>query len=365
MRKSIICFVIFMIFVFSIDFSHAADRDMTHVVIHKKDGHFGGWPANYGIWSWGNEIVVGFKLGYFKIDPDGGHAIDNSKPSGTRFARSLDGGNTWSLEVPNYLNEEGNVPESVDTQGGFTFTDPDFAMMVRYSKFFISQDRCKTWAGPFKLPDFGRKAILARTDYIVNGKHDLYAFMASAKDNGEEGWPFMARTRDGAKTWEFVSWIGPQPGKGGYAIMPSTVRLSPTGFLTLIRRKAVNNGEATYWIEAYISDDNGETWKFLNKPTDTLGGNPGHLIRLDDGRLLLTYGYRRPPYGIRAKLSSDDGQTWGEEIVLRDDGGSWDLGYPRVVQRPDGKVVVAYYFNTDAEAERYIAATIWDPSVWQ
>jgi hypothetical protein len=53
--------------------------------------------------------------------------------------------------------------------------------------------------------------------------------------------------------------------------------------------------------------------------------------------------------------------SWGNEIVLRDDGGCWDLGYPRTVQRADGKIVTVYYFNNAADQERYIGATIWDP----
>jgi hypothetical protein len=47
--------------------------------------------------------------------------------------------------------------------------------------------------------------------------------------------------------------------------------------------------------------------------------------------------------------------------VLRGDGASRDLGYPRSVQRPDGKVVTIYYFHDPAHIERTIDATIWDP----
>ncbi|MCA9414372.1 MAG: hypothetical protein KC944_24380, partial [Candidatus Omnitrophica bacterium] len=36
------------------------------VVVYKEDGRFGGWPANHGIWSWGNEILVGFSAGYHR-----------------------------------------------------------------------------------------------------------------------------------------------------------------------------------------------------------------------------------------------------------------------------------------------------------
>jgi hypothetical protein len=94
---------------------------------------------------------------------------------------------------------------------------------------------------------------------------------------------------------------------------------------------------------------------------DTGEGNPPSLIRLADGRLCLTYGYRAVPFGIRARLSGDGGKTWNQEIVLRDDGGGRDVGYPRSVQRPDGKVVTVYYFHDTLKGERYIAATIWGP----
>jgi hypothetical protein len=73
------------------------------------------------------------------------------------------------------------------------------------------------------------------------------------------------------------------------------------------------------------------------------------------------FGRRTPPYGIRARISTDQGQSWGPEIVLRQDGGSWDLGYSRSVQRPDGKIVSVYYFNDAPDHERFIAATIWNP----
>ena len=60
------------------------------------------------------------------------------------------------------------------------------------------------------------------------------------------------------------------------------------------------------------------------------------MVKLKDGRLALTYGFRHAPYGIRARLSEDKGKTWSPEIILRDDGGNWDLGYPRTIQRDDG-----------------------------
>ncbi len=94
-------------------------------------------------------------------------------------------------------------------------------------------------------------------------------------------------------------------------------------------------------------------------PDTGFGGNPPTLTKLLDGRLCMTYGYRAQPFGIRARLSSDEGLTWDQEIILRDDGGSHDLGYPRTMQRPDGTLVTVYYFSDRLAGEGYIAATLW------
>ena len=327
-----------------------------NVVVCKESGRFAGWPANNGLWAWGDEIVVGFIQGAFK-NHKFGHAIDEDKPMTVLFARSLDGGETWRVEASTLSNAE---PE--ECPGGIDFTAPDFVMALRmvnsaegYSRFYCSTDRCHTWSGPCKLPAFDRKTVSARTDYLVLGKNDLIAFMTAAKDNGREGRPFCTRTTDGGKTWEFVSWIAPEP--AGFAIMPSTVRLGPDSFLTAIRRQEHQSG----FLDLYRSDDTGKTWQFLSKAVETTGGNPPAMIKLKDGRIALTYGYREEPCGLRAKISTDDGKTWGDEIILRQDGGCWDLGYPRIMQRPDGKLVNVYYYNDAPDQERYIAATIWDP----
>jgi Neuraminidase (sialidase) len=222
------------------------------------------------------------------------------------------------------------------------------------SRYYYSNDRGHTWEGPCKLPDFGQKGVAARTDYIVNGKHDLTMFLTAAKSNAREGRVFAARTTDGGKTWRLQSFIGPEPDASDFAIMPSSVRLSPKTILTSIRHR--------HFIDLYRSDDDGNNWAYVTKPVpDTGRGNPPSMIRLSDGRLLLTYGFRAEPYSIRARTSSDEGKTWSQDIVVRGDGGNWDLGYPRTVQRRDGKVVAVYYFNDAADKERYIGATIWKP----
>jgi len=141
--------------------------------------------------------------------------------------------------------------------------------------------------------------------------------------------------------------------------MPSAVRLGKTELLVMIRCRE----EKKSWLDAYRSTDDGKTWKVDDAPVaDTGEGNPPSLIRLADGRLSLSYGYRAKPFQMRARLSSDGGHSWGRELILHDNGGGRDFGYPVSVQRPDGKIVTIYYFHDEPKSDRYIAATIWSPA---
>lgn len=72
-------------------------------------------------------------------------------------------------------------------------------------------------------------------------------------------------------------------------------------------------------------------------------GLPSHLLRLQDERLLMTYGHRRVSMGNRAPISLDHGRTWSEPLVLSADGNTGDLGYPSTVELIDGTLVTVWY----------------------
>ena len=357
-------------------FAFEPPRVIKHVTVYSRAGRYGGWPANHGIWCWNNEIVVGFSAAYYKwLGPDR-HPYDRSRPEEPYLGRSLDGGETWAIEpAPALVPPEGMYTASgpggraADLSEPMDFTNPGFSMALRMTEgqkgrswFFFSYDRGKSWTGPFNFPMLGQTAIMARTDYIVNGSHDAMVFLTAAKSGGGEGRPFVARTTDGGLTWKFVAWIAPDPGVG-FSIMPSSVRLSRMEIVTAVRHEnSLRKGPN--WIDAYVTKDDGVTWQYLSRPAPDTGdksGNPPSLIKLQDGRLAITYGHRARPFEIRARLSSDGGKTWGKEILLRGDAGAWDIGYSRTMQRPDGKIVTAYYWAIEPQKERTIEATIWDP----
>lgn len=350
------------------------------IVVFGEEGKFGGWPANHGMWIWGDEILVGFSTGTHKDLGKERHNIDRQKPEYHVLARSLDGGETWKMEFPNdkgmLINQGGmrhgttdpkhTEPTPADITEPINFTHPDFCMTMRFqdvhggvSRLYYSYDRGHTWKGPFKVPDFGQPGVMARSDYIVNGPKDCHVFLTGSKSNNEEGRVFCGRTTDGGLTWKFLSYVGPEP--NGFSIMPSTVRLSPTKLVMTTRRREGLGEDKHRWIDTWESNDNGASWTYLNNAVEDVGeGNPPAMLRLQDGRLCVTYGDRKAPFQMCAKFSSDEGKTWSEPFVLESNAGGRDLGYPRTVQRPDGKLVTTYYIYYPDSPYRKIVANIWD-----
>jgi hypothetical protein len=142
---------------------------LQHVMVYHEPGRFGGWPANHGIWSWGNEILVGFSAGDYKDLGPNLHAIDRDKPEEYLLARSQDGGLTWQIENPSTQGAlvpvgkalHGTPPPGLqekpwrDCPGGIDFTHPDFALTLRMSdkdtglsRFYCSTNRGHNWEGP-------------------------------------------------------------------------------------------------------------------------------------------------------------------------------------------------------------------------
>ncbi len=156
---------------------HAAGeppRVVQRVEVYSEPGRFAGWPANHGIWSWGDEILVGFSRGYDK-DNGADYHIDADRPEDFLLARSKDGGAAWSIEQP---NPPGAM---VGTPGMRHGAMPPGSVAERPSPLREAIDftQGKTWTDPFILrgnggsQDIGYPRSVVRSDGKVV---TVYAF---------------------------------------------------------------------------------------------------------------------------------------------------------------------------------------------
>lgn len=349
---------------------------MKHVVVCYEKGKFNGWPANGGIWTWGNEILVSFNHGEYRYSAST-HSIDREKPMSIAFSRSLDGGEHWETEYFPQLYRGQNRPLPAE---GLDFSSPDFvlrvgkpAVSIEGDTFVVSYDRGRSWEGPYAFPDLGRPWT-TRTRYRILGpkRLDLYASWNDPALAGMsyQDQSFLLRTEDGGLTWKKYENMTDANAR---AAMPDVAVLPDGTLVAALRRKIDRPSEQVperrvedNWIETVRSTDGGMHWSVAcrraGEPAEMgegHNGNPPALAALPDGRLVLVFGYRGSKPAIKARVSLDGGFTWGEETILRKDPLSHDIGYPRLAVLPDGRLVAVYYYTSSEMPEQHIEATIF------
>ncbi len=362
-----------------------------NLIVAGEAGKFCGWPANNGLWRWdnGREILVGFSFGDF-VEQEGHNLKGRSDTASgvvSRLARSLDGGQSWTVEDPeNFVGDGGVVTES---PGGLDFQAPGFALRVLgkgyhgsqdpLGAFFVSGDRGRTWRGPYRFgalmkdPNLNGMELTARTRYLATGRSSCLFFMSARPGESVPGAisvdkSFVAETTDGGKSFHFVAWVVPlnDPYR---AVMPAVGRFKDGTIIAALRRRDVANAKSPCWVDCYTSRDNGRSWSFSSRVDQTglENGNPPGLTVLKDGRVVCAYGDRTRDK-LFVRVSADGGKSWGAEIVLREDFqadkfGDHDFGYPQLTTNERGEVVALYYWATGQDPNHQIAATIWTPGI--
>jgi hypothetical protein len=366
---------------------------MEHVTVWRDPGSFAAWPFSHGLWAYPDgEVVAGFTRAPCRYEQpvDVQHwVVDPVSEQVT--VRSTDGGRTWddgSLAVTASHHElerawfDGAMPAAPAsapdwTAPGFCMTTgfavpPARAQNAGYVQY--SHDRGRTWDGPFVVPSFSFAHVQVKSHYVVRGDGVVLLFVTVGREEapphalhyGRIGSRFVVvyASPDAGLTWRYLSSILPgTPDARFVERYYASPALLPDGQIVAALRCQLDGANA--WPELYASEDGGWTWRYRSRIADW--GSPTDLVCLRDGRLLAVYGRRTPPFGIRARVSEDGGRTWLPELVLRDDGGSFDLGYPRVAELPNGDAIATYYFNAADDpvqcsgGVRHIAATIFAP----
>lgn len=149
----------------------------------------------------------------------------------------------------------------------------------------------------------------------------------------------VCESRDDGQTWQPLADIPTRKGDSprNYHELHAVEAADGTILVQIRNHNRANKGE-TLQCE---SRDGGKTW---TEPHPIgVWGLPSHLLRLKDDTLLMSYGYRREPFGVQARVSGDHGRTWSEPLVVSQDGANGDLGYPSTVQLSDGSLLTVWY----------------------
>ena len=190
----------------------------------------------------------------------------------------------------------------------------------------------------------GGKSWSRQYDSIVNSPHGPIQLMSGRLVYaGKELWTDRQRvglceSSDDGKSWRWLSEIPARDGDDprNYHELHA-VEMPDRRIVVHIRNHNPSHAQETLQCE---SSDGGRSW---TKPRSIgVWGLHSHLLGLADGRVLMTYGYRRPPFGNQIRIS-EDGRKWSAPRTISDDGASVDLGYPSTVQLKDGTFVTVWY----------------------
>ena len=246
-----------------------------------------------------------------------GENIDNNKALESLVCRSYDGGYTWSHG------------------GGVQFHD-----MMKGEKFPIIP-----FGDIIQLSD-GRLAASFYRHIMVDSVHQKYIKKQMRA-------VYMLYSEDDGWTWKDPS-----------TIVKDDLWHNETDLICLENDRilAAARSDRKGVMDLFVSQDAGKTWD-QRPPVAHGGGAPGHLLKLHDGSVLLTFGLRNKGFhGVGARISKDEGENWEAPIYLVDFNGYYDGTYPSSVQIEDGSIVTAYYRKHAPCHNRYhMGILIWKP----
>jgi sialidase-1 len=255
---------------------------------------------------------------------------------------------TWSL-----LNtgEVSALRKPVSRHGNFVFMG---GFILR------SSDGAHSWEKPIIPPAcrgevnrdiYGQVVPAYNRGAMCEGKDGRLFWVVAASNTNAPGQTgvHLLISRDQGTSWEYSC---PVAVDAKVTFNETSIYETPRGDLVAFIRKERSDGHTVI----ARSTDGGKsfTWRDAG-----FVGYPHHALRLPENRVLLTYGYRQAPFGIRGRVLNAEctNTETAPEMILRADGGSGDLGYPWATMISNERVLVVYYFNK-ADGTRHIAGTV-------
>jgi predicted neuraminidase len=160
----------------------------------------------------------------------------------------------------------------------------------------------------------------------------------------EAGYPAaVMKSGDGGKTWRKID--VPKAAEKSANAEPTIAQCASGKVLMVLRSR---DG----WLWMTDSADKGETWSVPRKSDVPGTSSCSNLLRLSDGRLLLTHNPSKPPIRspLTTRASADEGKTWGEPLELAnveipgedDVVRGRQVTYPSSTLLPDGSALIVW-----------------------
>ena len=181
----------------------------------------------------------------------------------------------------------------------------------------------------------------------------------------------LHRSFDNGVNWDFTSIIAIDK-EGEYSQMHG-INFNETNIINCGNGHliAAIRGDTTFYTSGktfmpvggvgkiYISHshDGGLCW---SKPYDSgLFGQPAQLNLLSNGNIIITYGFRKKPYGVKVSISKDFCRSWEEPQTVSREFKIWDCGYPSTLEVGKNKFLTVYY-GADDSLRRGLEYSYWE-----
>jgi len=297
--------------------------------------------------------------------------------------RSRDGGRTWSkpevlydlgksdhrcapiFELPDgtWLTTDYRAATIYNADG---IEDSNFQQPSQWSAW--SEDKGKTWQfseQPMLVPGAANPYGEVERHMIQLPSGRLLAACVYA-EKGDDGAAIMNAncvfaSDDEGRSWNVLGKLPLHP----YVVGESTLLRTVGGKILLLARTQGVNGprgsEPGGGLLQSDSLDDGQTWSQWRQTGMSSLGSPGHLLRLQDGRILCTHASRGYPGEVLVTTSADEGVTWNTDAtrIVTNDITNWDSCYPTSGQLPDGTLLTTWYANLFGKY--FIAVLRWQP----
>ncbi len=260
--------------------------------------------------------------------------------------RSTDGGRTWEAPVVIVdtpaddrnpavgVAPDGAIVLAYHAQGSY-FDDGSWMPELRRVEMRIarSRDGGRSWEDSVSLgfPAMKKHSAFGHIVTLPGGTM-LLPLYGSDNDSANEAddCAYILRSDDNGRTWDRPSLIAERYNE-------TALLLASDGVLLAAMRSADRGG----LVSVCRSADGGYTWDEPSEVTRERE-HPADLTLLSNDWILMVYGVRHEPFGVQARVSKDAGRAWTRPMVVCDDLGNRDLGYPSTVRLGE-RLVTAYY----------------------